>query len=274
MKRLIWSALLLLVAAVMLGTSTFAWFSMNTSVAVTGMQVVAKSDNTYLLISNTNSTASAIQAENGGSGYTTVDFAIADEDAKVFPSRPALSAAEAAYLSVAAGHYKTDGSLITTAGQQVDSAAKAVTVTNWYTANAQTVDASTINAASAKQLASFDDYVIHETVYLTVAEGANPAHSLTVTPTFTQKGVGSDLSAAKVLVVTGTNYVILSSSDNGTAVSLHDVSDQTITNSTVVTVDMYIYYDGEDSNVYTNNAAELTGATIQLAFDVIAVPAA
>ena len=273
MKRLIWSALLLLVAAVMLGTSTFAWFSMNTQVSATGMQVVAKSDSTYLLISSTNSTASAIQAENSGNGFTTVALTVSDNDAKVYPSRPALSSAEAAYLTVAAGHYKTDGSLIATAGVQVDTAEKAGTVTNWYTANAQSSGASTIDSATAKQLASFDSFVIRKTVYLTVASGANDANNLTVTPTITQKGAGSDISAVKVLVVTGTNYVILSSANNGTPISIHETSNQTVTDTTVVTVNIYIYYDGEDSNVYTNNTANLTGATIDLLFGVDAVVA-
>lgn len=273
MKKLILSALLLLVAAVMLGTSTFAWFSMNKTVSATDMEVVVKSDNTYLLISATNTTASAIQAENSGSGNTTVDFAITGTDAQVYPSRPALSSAEAAYLTVAATHKKTDGSLITVAGEQVDTAAKATTVTNWYTANAQAPGASTIDTATAKQLAAFTDYVIVRTVYLTVAAGANDANNLTVTPTITQDGAGSDISAVKVLVVSGSNYVILDYNDNGTPSSIHAVSNQTITDSTVVSIGIYIYYDGEDSNVYTNNAAELTGATVELTFEVDAISA-
>ena len=38
MKKLIPAICLLLVSAVMLGTSTFAWFSMNATVAVTGKE--------------------------------------------------------------------------------------------------------------------------------------------------------------------------------------------------------------------------------------------
>lgn len=273
MKKLIGSALLLLVAAAMLATSTYAWFSMNRQVSVTGLEIVAKSDETYLLISSTNSTANAIQAENGGKGNTSVDFAMSGDSTLVYPSRPAQSAAEAAYLTVAEGHYKTDNSLISTAGVQVDNATKAATVTNWYTANATNANASTINTSTVKQLATFDNYVIRKTVYLTVAVGSNDANNLRVTPTIAQKGAGSDLSAVKVLVVTGSNYVILSSADNGTEKSLYATSNQTITDSTVITVNIYIYYDGEDANVYTNNAAALTGATIDLAFNVDVVTA-
>ena len=64
MKKLIPAICMTLIAAFMLASSTFAWFSMNTQVKATGMQVVAKSDNTYLLISSTKTSASDIQTEN------------------------------------------------------------------------------------------------------------------------------------------------------------------------------------------------------------------
>ena len=49
MKKLVLSALLLLVAAVMLGTTTFAWFSMNKQVQVTGMQVTAQANSSLVI---------------------------------------------------------------------------------------------------------------------------------------------------------------------------------------------------------------------------------
>lgn len=51
MKKLIPAICMTLIAAVMLASSTFAWFSMNTQVTATGMQVTAKTDNAYLIIS-------------------------------------------------------------------------------------------------------------------------------------------------------------------------------------------------------------------------------
>lgn len=51
MKKLIPAICMTLIAAVMLASSTFAWFSMNTSVTATGMQVTAKTNNAYLIIS-------------------------------------------------------------------------------------------------------------------------------------------------------------------------------------------------------------------------------
>ena len=53
MKKLIPALCMLLIAAAMLGTSTYAWFSMNTTVTATGMQVKAKSDAKFLQIAQT-----------------------------------------------------------------------------------------------------------------------------------------------------------------------------------------------------------------------------
>lgn len=51
MKKLIPAICMTLLAAAMFATSTFAWFSMNTTVKATGMQVTANTDNAYLIIS-------------------------------------------------------------------------------------------------------------------------------------------------------------------------------------------------------------------------------
>lgn len=66
MKKLIPAICMLLVAASLLGTSTYAWFSMNTTVTATGMQVSAKTDNAYLRISaGTTLSGNAISASAG-----------------------------------------------------------------------------------------------------------------------------------------------------------------------------------------------------------------
>ncbi|MBP5209532.1 MAG: hypothetical protein J6125_01595, partial [Clostridia bacterium] len=52
MKKLIPALCLLLISAAMLGTSTFAWFSMNTTVSATNMTVKATASKN-LLISKT-----------------------------------------------------------------------------------------------------------------------------------------------------------------------------------------------------------------------------
>lgn len=266
MKKLFPAICMTLVAAAMFATSTFAWFSMNTTVTATGMQVTAKTANTYLLISSTNKTATTIQTEN----VITTALTVSDSDSKVYPCAPALNDPEVGYLTTSGKD--VDGATITTAGVKVTNETTANAVTNWYTANAAASNAATIKAETARQLKSFTGYVIKKTVYLTVALGANPANNLKVTPTFTQKSTGSDITAAKVLITTSDGgFAVLK--DGNTNIDISG-SNTNLTDGDVLTVNIYIYYDGNESVVYTNNTANLTGVQISLAFNVEAVTAA
>ncbi len=262
MKKLFSAICMTLVAASMFASSTFAWFSLNTTVKATDMQVTAKSDNTYLLISSTKESASDIQTENS----TTATLTVNEAEAKVFPCAPALGDTEVGYLTTSG---KTvDGSPITTAGVKVNNTATAAAATNWYTANALASNAAAIDSSSAKQLTNFTGYVIERTVYLTVAKGANAANELTVTPTFTQKNGGEDITAARALITTSDGgFAVLNSSSVATSIQ----GSSNITDSTVITVNIYIYYDGNDVKVFTNNKEKLKGADLELKFDVKAV---
>lgn len=293
MKKLIPALAMLLIAAVMLGTSTYAWFSMNTTVTATGMQITAKSNNTYLLINTgDNDTADEIQA----AGVTTVALTVADNAMSVYPAKP-KQAAEVAASAIFDGE------------TPVTNAATAAVAANWYTAQNNNPGNATDSIKNAVGLTGFENYVITRTLYLTVADGANPANNLTVTPTIALKqyqkttdvaisvgktyytesgGVysevadpdvgeignyyealgGTAITAVKVLVTTSDGgFAILSSSDSGSLVDIKG-SNTALTSSTVLTVNIYIYYDGSDSSVYTNNIANLGAATIDLAFGV------
>ena len=310
-KKLVPAICMLLVSAVLMGTSTYAWFSMNTTVTATGMQIAAKSNATYLLIgSGENDTATEIQALADTANKTTA-ITVADSDAKVYPSAPALTTNEVAYLTTSGKD--VDGATIATAGVQVANKATAAAVTNWYTASAEKSSAPTMKTDSARQLKSFDNYVIHKTVYLTVAKGANAANSLTVTGTITlkeyylttdtdvvtgktyytkstsnnvdtytavtspekanistyyEKSTATIITAVKVLIVSDNNQVVVIDSSKTTAQKLYGTTNANITDAGVHTVDIYVYYDGNDKSVYTNNMANLAGATIDLQFDV------
>ena len=69
MKKLIPALAMLLIAAVMLGTSTYAWFSMNTQVTATGMTVKAATSKNLVISTdstlNSNEDVSATHAFNG-----------------------------------------------------------------------------------------------------------------------------------------------------------------------------------------------------------------
>jgi len=261
MKKVISAAGMLAVSASMLATSTYAWFSMNKTVTATGMQVTAKSNNTFLLINTgDNDEADEIQT----AGLTTIPVAtISDTEAQVYPSKPKES------TEIGEGKRFTTGTPVT-------NATTAATAANWYTAqnnNPGDSNDSVKNITSLNTTANdpfeFSQYVIKRTVYLTLADGSNAAHLLTVTPSITDADTNDtpdDISAVKVLVATGDNYVILDSSMT-TAQSLSTV-DFTITDQTSIPVDIYLYYDGEEAAVYTNNIADLAKASVTLTFDV------
>ena len=238
-------------------TGTVAWFSANLTAQATGMQVVAKSEETFLQIgTGANSTAALIHAANPN---TSVALTVTDEESQVYPSKP-KAASEIG-----------EGKLFAT-GTPVTDAASAAAYANWYTATNTDPSTATGGTVTASQLTTFTNYVIQKTVYLTVAAGANNANNLKVTAAFTQKTGGTDLAACKVLVTTDDGGFATLTSSNYSNVDIKGTN-TAITDSTVRTVNLYIYYDGSESVVYTNNKANLKGATIDLTFGVEAVSA-
>ena len=282
--KLLMSIIAVAFAFVALGTSTYAWFSMNTTVTATGMEVGAKSNSTYLLISKTNSTAADIQTEN----ITTVSVAVDNENTLVLPSKPKEAGEIAAdgvainATSIAAGKYFAYGDTAVT------TAATAAVAANWYTATSHNPgqalnfqdgnDFHSLNT-TANDPYQFSKYVIKKTVYLTLAEGSNDAYHLTVVPTIQLK-TGQDaektnIDAVKVLVAVGNFVVILDKDSTAAEGHLYTVdNDNVLTDSTVLTADIYIYYDGSESIVTTNDSVSLAAATISLAFNVELKPEA
>lgn len=252
-RKLVPAIALLMVSVLMLSTASYAWFSMNTKVTATDMQVKVKSNATFLLISSEKTTAADIQGEK----LITVALPVEAEDAAVYPAKP-MEASE-----IGAGKLFADGTPVT------DKATAAVPA-NWYTANSTDPGASTTDVQNQTALTAenFTNYVIKKTVYLTLAEGATKSNNLTVTPTITaQAGTATDISAVKVLVATSDGGFAILDSTMSAAQDIKGANTD-LTDAAVVTVDIYIYYDGSEDAVYTNNIADLAGANISLEFGV------
>ena len=251
-RKLIPALCMLLVSALFVGTSTYAWFSMNTSVTATNMQVTAKSDSIYLLISNTSTDADAIQTE----GMTNV--AIKTEKAAIKPS--ALISAEQAPNAIKG---------------VIDDYSSAA---SWYKAQAEAVSDSKQKDDTAETLteAEFGQYVQKFTYYFTLAKGSNNAQNLTANGcTFTIDETGltgnaKTMSPVHILLVCGKNTAEFKVGDENTTAK-ETVLASSVTDNDIVKVDAYVYYDGNDMNVYTNNVANLAGAKIDLSFSVTAV---
>lgn len=255
-KKIVGAACALVAAVALSAGSTFAWFAMNNSVTATGMQVDVKTENTYLLISSSKSTASDIQSD----GLITTPLTVSDAEAKVLPCKPK----EASEIG--------DGKIFATEGNTaVTSYETASTWANWYTANGTTTSDGSLKAGTATSLTGFSGYVIEKTVYLTVAAGANAANNLKVSATITKKASGTTMTAVKVLVTTDDGGFATLTTTNNSNIDIKGTNTN-LTDNTVRTVKIYIYYDGSDNSVYTNNVVNLSGATITLSFTVDAVP--
>ncbi len=227
---------MVLVASIALVSSTYAWFASNTKVDATGMQVTAQSTQAFLLISNAKSTAEEIQTEN----KTSVELTVTADEAKLMPA----------------------------AHETITKAAEAAVDQNkWYTGFSADPTKVEMNAGTKQTLTAFTGYVIHKQVWVTVAKNSTPVKDLSVSATIGNKATGT-ITQAKVLVASSDAAAELSSATTAPTTKLTGAT-TTITDSTVVALDIYIYIDGNDSAVFTNNFNSLDTATISLSFNAI-----
>ena len=257
MKKLIPALAMLLVSAILLGTSTYAWFSMNTTVQATGLQVTAKSNATYLLISGTADNANdksdssedeaALFVSGGTNAETSVGAGDENTDKIVYPT----------YYADAAG---------TMPGVAQGTTNMAVVAQHWYTANnANSNDAkdATKNKKDLGTLASptagvdLDNYMATYTSWLTLSADSEP-----YTGTLTlQSAVASGDAATSVVVVLddGTTTETLKLVNGTPSTTTNNFS---IANDSSVEVTYYVYIDGTSTNVnsdYVNAPHTLTG---------------
>lgn len=242
-RKLVPALCMLLISAVLLGTSTFAWFSMNTTVTATGMQVTAKTDHTYLLISKTNDNLAKLQ-ENPTHNNTEVD--LTTTVSSLAPS------AHDTFTNVATDAKNTE---------------------KWFTAQGSDPASKEMDTTTKKYLNTlvegFKGYVLTESVYITVTKDSKSAANLKVSEVkitnTTAADNKTDIKPLKVLIVCGDNYIEVDYTGNiKTDVTLASE----VTSEKFTQVDIYIYYDGENDSVTTNNAVNLGGAKVDLTFKV------
>ena len=239
-KKLIPALCMLLVSAVLVGTSTYAWFSMNDQVTATGLSVTAKTDQHYLIISETATTVEALHGLTAKESKTVTLTANGD----VQPCVPAATVVDA-----------------TTAAK----------VAKWGYAVSD--DPSNVNAsATTTALEKFDGYVVRKTVYMTLVENSVNVNGLTAQVAIAAAN-SKTITAAKVLLAVSTgDDAAVTAVENGahifgtTNTTAVDLNTGVITANTLVKVDIYIYLDGTDASIYTNNMTNLDTANITLTF--------
>lgn len=230
-RKLIPALCLLLLSAVLLGGTTFAWFSMNNKVTANGMEVTAKSNTQFLVISANDTLGTERNA-------TVTTHTGGVETGKVYPCARAT---------------------------EEDNPVTGIKQGDWYTANSSALDkAGAIGSdefKNAKKIADGDlsKYQITYTFYIGMAAGSD---SYTGKITFASLSTSTAFAkGARALIKIGATEVgTLDSATKATdkTETVTTASDVTLT-TTATAVTVILYIDGNDSSVYSNNVNELTG---------------
>lgn len=235
-KKIIPALCMLLISAVLMGTSTYAWFSMNTSVKATGMKVTANSTNLFLQISS-----SATFTDPA----TSVDYQ-ETEGTKLKPATPKLAAENA-------------------------SIEKWQTATSDNPANATSGADKTIADILP---GSLNEYVYSKELHFRIAPNSTARATNLVIAGVTMTGDNSKaLNKALRVAVAGKDGVQVWTNANGTW-KKDDGKSATAILAEVTTTDatatLYIWFDGTDENCTTNNAVNLETLTFTVTFSVTA----
>ena len=235
-KQLIAAVAMVIVAAIALSSSTFAWFAANTTVTATGMNVAAQSDSVFLEIKGdaTNSNVGEGTVTTSDTDYTTTGT-LTMTNVKLYPTaHESLSAL--ADITAAKADPATD-------------------TQNWYYRYSDKTDDanSNLTAKTAVTVANFNKYVAAVTSSGQLHDADNDAYDLYVKDITIAADTGI---TAIVAGADGFQEFTASVADNtATAVALSD----SVTH-TAQTVTVYLYIDGNNTNVYTDNIDQLTGA--------------
>lgn len=222
-------------------TGTVAWFSMNDTVTATGMKVTAKSDAAFLLISAGEKDAAGVQSDK----LTTATAKNAS--AQLFPVANENITNSTTAETIVSGKYS-----------------------NWYYMYSEDPNSATGKASTKANIAEADfaKYVLKNQFSISVAVGSNGVSNLKVKEaTISTSGD----QAVKVLVTTGDAFQEFSGTGDNTPAD-NTVLQASITSSTVCLVNVYIYWDGNDSDVYTNGIADLLETSVVLSFTGDIVP--
>ncbi len=261
-KKLIPAFCMLLVSAVMLGSSTFAWFSMNNKVTATGLDVTAKSNTQFLVISNSNSTLAA--------DYNTTTIAAAYQTRANLPT--GFNTGNTDEKKVLPVSINKTGAELPLWDKKQDAQVK-ITADAWYTAQSTSYTSAGANGTSKDDTTlvnvktvsgnDLEQYRLTYKVYLSLANGSDDmTGKIKVTATF---GADSDASVSLRVVIGEAKYDFCKANTSNTVAG---TTDTTIRAGEFVEVTIYAYIDGTSSTV--NSAATLTAlkGTASLEFEV------
>lgn len=218
--KLLMSIIAVAFAFVALGTSTYAWFSMNTTVTASGMTITAKSDTEFLVI---------VEGSTFNASATTIEISSTADAEELYPVAPAVTLTAANIDTAASWHYAYSAK------------------NDEYQKKEGTdyIACTSLTGFVAKETFSVG---LNDKSGATVATKDLKLTSITVPE---QKGI-------TCVVVCGNNiYTHATSNANVTNETLAAAA--SVTQSGLV-ISVYYYFNGEDAKVYSDNADNLTGS--------------
>lgn len=243
------------VAAVALGSSTYAWFVSNNKVTATTSTISAQSNAAFMYIRDKDEKSTNLTADTSSVTSTAL-----------YPAH---------WVTAKEGNYATAdiGKFYTAYGTTADDGTMVAKTLKIVEANADsTTKGSPADAVTAQ-------YAVKNTFF--IGSKGTELSDLVVTAASLKNEDGSDSTsdnadldnALRILVTCGNNWVlcdksnILASNEGNTTHKLADTVSAAETE-----VDIYVFYDGDDSEIKTNNLPDLKKASknITVQFDATA----
>lgn len=230
-NELVAAIAMLVVMTIVITASTYAWLALNAKATAQNMQVTIASDASYLLIEAGEQNAGHVQATR-------------EMVANAVTSRGAL-------MPVAHDVVLTNSAM-------------AADAQNWYYTYSNSPANSTGGALNGYDIAAedYDDYVLVNRFSITVAQGSNPLEDLIVTDCAITSSASDGALAVKVIVATSEAAIEFDENTTSSSTTLAAV----VTDQDAAIVDVYIYWDGKDPLLYTNNRSHLNDISVSITF--------
>ena len=254
-KQMAAAVAMVCVAAVALGSSTYAWFVSNNKVTATTSTISAQSNAAFMYIRDKDEKLTNLTADTSSVTSTAL-----------YPAH---------WVTAKEGNYATAdiGKFYTAYGTTADDGTMVAKTLKIVEANADsTTKGSPADAVTAQ-------YAVKNTFF--IGSKGTELSDLVVTAASLKNEDGSDSTsdnadldnALRILVTCGNNWVlcdksnILASNEGNTTHKLADTVSAAETE-----VDIYVFYDGDDSEIKTNNLPDLKKASknITVQFDATA----
>lgn len=255
-------------------TGTVAWFAMNSTVTASGMNIQAKSDSAYLVVSealngtydtdaNSMVLSPAVDQQSGAPGLKLVT-----------PLNVANNVAY--YESLTNKNHKNNDEPdpITTTPTKFTNAASVLwgTTVSSDPAQVQANNVTDLVGGDGFENGSLENYVqISELFFKVKTVDANGTNLRCSKVTFAD-GTNSIAASGRVLLVSEEGKYQLFKLVDGEVTAAENGSDSalvaTVTHNTASKVTCFFYFDGTDAAAYTDNATDLTGVTASFEFKI------